>query len=643
MSDTPAPEKHEFKAEVAAVLKLVTHSLYTNREIFLRELISNASDAIDKARYTALVDTSLEGQELEPSVRLSADIERGVLVIEDNGIGMTPEEARANLGTIAHSGTLAFLEQAAKAQADGKSPDVQLIGQFGVGFYSAFMVSDRVDVFTRSAIPGSEAVHWSSTGDGSFTIAPGEKAERGTRIEVHLKDDAKEYLDHYRLETIVKRYSNFVMYPVQFAAQKDGEDTPQWTQLNEIGAFWTQNASDLNDEDYKEFYKHVMGGFVLPGDEPLGRLHLSMDAPIQFHAVLFIPGRRPADLFNEESKHLELFARRVMVMESCDKLLPPYLRFMRGVVDSEDLPLNVSREMLQENKNLSAIRRQLTRKTLRLLSDTAKEDRERYETVFENFGVFLKEGLHLDAGHKDELTELLRFGSTGHEAKWVSLREYVDTMPEGQQAIYYITGRSQEELRGSPHLEALRDRGYAVIMMTDAVDEWVVQDLAEYDGKKLISVTAANLDLDASGEEETKKDEEDDKSDDGQTAELKPLLDRATELLADRVGGVKVSRRLTSSASCLVDDAGGMGRNMERILQAAGREVSSRPRVLELNGSHAFVKAACALVQSGEDANRADAYIELLHDQAHLSEGEVPDPKGTVARIQSMLDALVAK
>lgn len=646
MPDTPAPEKHEFKAEVAAVLKLVTHSLYTNREIFLRELISNASDAIDKARYTALVDTSLEGQELEPSVRLSADKERGVLIIEDNGIGMTPEEARANLGTIAHSGTLAFLEQAAKAQADGKSPDVQLIGQFGVGFYSAFMVSDRVDVFTRSALPGSEAVHWSSAGDGSFTIAPSDKAGRGTRIEVHLKEDAKEYLDQYRLENIVKRYSNFVMYPVQFAVDpqgdKPGEDGPEWTQLNEIGAFWTQSASGLNDDDYKEFYKHVMGGFVLPGDEPLGRLHLSMDAPIQFHAVLFIPGRRPADLFNEESKHVQLFARRVMVMENCDKLLPTYLRFMRGVVDSEDLPLNVSREMLQENKNLSAIRRQLTRKTLRLLSDTAKEDRERYEKVFENFGVFLKEGLHLDAGHKDELTELLRFGSTGHEAKWVSLREYVDTMPEGQQAIYYITGRSQEELRGSPHLEALRDRGYAVIMMTDAVDEWVVQDLAEFDGKKLISVTAGDLELDGSGDDDNKKDDEK-KDDDGLSVELAPLLERATELLAGRVSSVKVSRRLTSSASCLVDDAGGMGRNMERILQAAGREVSSRPRVLELNGEHTFVKAACALVQSGEDAARADAYIELLHDQAHLSEGEVPDPKGTVARIQSMLDALVQK
>ena len=638
MPDTPAPEKHEFKAEVAAVLKLVTHSLYTNREIFLRELISNASDALDKARYTALVETELEGQALEPSVRISADAERGVLVIEDNGIGMTPDEARNNLGTIAHSGTVKFLEEASKAQAAGKSPDLQLIGQFGVGFYSAFMVSDRVDVYTRSARPGHDAVHWSSTGDGSFTIAPADRATRGTRIEVHLKEDCKEFLERYRVESIVRRYSNYVMYPVQFAGEPaEGSDEPTWTQLNEIGAFWTRSSSELNDDDYKDFYKHVMGGFVLPGDEPLGRLHLAMDAPIQFHAVLFIPGRRPADLFNEDGKHLQLFARRVMVMENCDKLLPAYLRFMRGVVDSEDLPLNVSREMLQENKNLSAIRRQLTRKTLRLLADTAKEDRERYEQVFENFGVFLKEGLHLDNGHRKELTELLRFSSTGHDATWISLREYVDTMPEGQDAIYYITGRSADELRNSPHIEACKAKGYAVIMMTDAVDEWVVQDLAEYDGKKLVSVTQADLSLDESKGEDADGDEAKDEPADGALAEL---LSRAQEVLGDRVGGVKVSRRLTSSASCLVDDAGAMGRNMERILAAAGREISARPRILELNPEHKFVKAVNVAVASG-DADKATAWIELLHDQAHLAEGEVPDPAGTVRRIQAVLDALV--
>ncbi len=650
MPDTPAPEKHEFKAEVAAVLKLVTHSLYTNREIFLRELISNASDALDKARYTALVESDLEGQDLELRVRISADTERGVLVIEDTGIGMTPEEARNNLGTIAHSGTLKFLEQAAKAKDKGKSPDLQLIGQFGVGFYSAFMVADRVDVYTRSGRPGHPATHWSSAGDGAFTIAPSDKEDRGTRIELQLKDDCKEFLDRYRVEHIVKRYSNFVMYPVQFAeppAQDadqadqaaDQAVSTQWVQLNEIGAFWTRNASELSDGDYKEFYKHVMGGFVLPGDEPLGRLHLSMDAPIQFHAVLFIPGRRPADLFNEESKQLQLFARRVMVMENCDRLLPSYLRFMRGVVDSEDLPLNVSREMLQENKNLSAIRRQLTRKTLRLLADTAQDDTKTYEKVFENFGVFLKEGLHTDGGHKDELTELLRFPSSGHEAAWISLREYVDTMPEGQESIYYITGRSQEELRDSPHLEALRARGYAVLLMTDAVDEWVVQDLTEYGGKTLVSVTAGDLDLDAKSE--TSADEA--SAADDAPEDLAPLLERAKEVLGDRVSGVKVSKRLTSSASCLVDDVGSMGRNMERILQMAGRGVSARPRILEINGGHTFVKAAAALVRAGDDPSRANAYIELLHDQAHLAEGEVPDPKGTVERIQSMLDALVEK
>ncbi len=646
MPDTPAPEKHEFKAEVAAVLRLVTHSLYTNREIFLRELISNASDALDKARYSALVESDLEGQDLEPSVRITTDPTAGLLVIEDNGIGMTPDEVRTNLGTIAHSGTLRFLEESAKAQSEGKSPDLQLIGQFGVGFYSVFMVADRVDVYTRSARPGGEAMHWSSTGDGSFTLAPADRTQRGTRIEIKLKEDAKEFLERFRIEHIVKRYSNFVMYPVQFkAAAEEGQDEPQWQQLNEIGAFWTRSASELQDEDYQEFYKHVMGGFVLPGDEPLGRLHLAMDAPIQFHAVLFVPGQRPPDLFNEDSRNLQLFARRVMVMESCDKLLPAYLRFMRGVVDSEDLPLNVSREMLQENKNLSAIRRQLTRKTLRLLSDTAKEDREKFEKVFEEFGVFLKEGLHMDNAHRDELTELLRFGSTGHEAKWVSLREYVDTMPEGQEAIYYITGRSADDLRNSPHIEACRAKGYAVLLMTDAVDEWVVQDLAQYSDKPLISVTKSDLDLDAKPTSddgsETGKDDAESKDEEKTPSEVEALLERARTVLSERVSDVKVSRRLRSSASCLVDDESGMGRNMERILRMAGREIQAKPRILELNADHKFVKAANALVAQGGDDDKAQAWIELLHDQAHLAEGEVPDPVGTVTRIQAVLDALV--
>jgi molecular chaperone HtpG len=632
MPDTPAPERHEFKAEVAKVLELVTRSLYTNREIFLRELVSNASDALDKARFEAVADTSLQGQELEPKIRIIIDKPRGVLAIEDTGIGMSREEATQQLGTIAHSGTLRFLEAAGKRSADGQ-PDLNLIGQFGVGFYSAFMVSDRVDVHSRSARPGHDAVHWSTTGDGTFEVAAGDKETRGTRIELKLKEDAKEYLDRFRIEHIVKRYSNFVMYPIELKEiDAEGKEDAAWKQLNEVGAFWTRDPKELEDKDYDGFYRHVMGGFVLPGDTPLQRLHLSMDAPLQFRAVLFVPGRRPPDLFAEESRHLQLFARRVLVMDNCDKLLPVYLRFLRGVVDSEDLPLNVSREMLQENKQLAAIRRQLTRKVLNLLEETAKEDRSRYEKIWQEFGVFLKEGLHIDNAHREQITNLLRYRSAGHEAQWISLQEYVDTMKEGQDAIYYITGESAEALQRSPHLEAVRARGYSVLLMTDAVDEWVVQDLETFADKPLRSVTQGDLDLGASEQtpEET-------------PPEMAALVEKAKTVLGDRVKDVRASRRLTDSASCLVDAEGGLGRNMARILRMAGRDVISRPRILELNPTHTFVKAAAALADTQPDAEDLGTWIELLHDQAHLAEGEVPDPAATVKRIQSMLDRIVTK
>lgn len=635
MPDTPAPEKHEFKAEVSAVLRLVTNSLYTNREIFLRELISNASDALDKARFEALLDTSLEGQDVEPSIRITTDRPNSTLIIEDTGIGMTDEEAKRNLGTIAHSGTLQFLEEANKQQAAGEKPDLSLIGQFGVGFYSAFMVAESVDVYTRSARPGSTALHWRSTGDGTFSVSPADRDVRGTRIEVHLKEEATEFLDKFRIEQIVKRYSNFVMYPVSLKEiDKDGKEDEEFKQINEVGAFWTRDPKELSDEDYQDFYKHVMGGFLFPDDKPLAKLHLCMDAPIQFRSVLFVPGQRPADLFAEDSRHLQLFARRVMVMDSCDRLLPSYLRFLRGVVDTEDLPLNVSRELLQENKQVSAIRRQLTRKVLKLLEDTASEDRARYEELWESFGVFLKEGLHTDNAHREQLTDLLRFSSTGHEAKWISLREYVDTMPEGQEAIYYITGTSAEALAKSPHLEACRDKGYAVLTMTDAVDEWVVQDLEKYADKPLQSVTKGDLGL--SGEEA-----KDDDADATATGELEALVTKAKAILGDRVQDVRGSKRLRSSASCLIDAEGGMGRNMERILRAAGREVSTRARILELNPEHTFVRAANALAASDGDAAKLETWVELLHDQAHLAEGEVPDPAGVVKRIQAVLDSLV--
>ncbi len=624
MSAPEPPTTHAFKAEVAAVLRLVTNSLYTNRDVFLRELVSNASDALDKARFAALVDPTLEGQDLPAAIVITTDAQRKVLVVEDTGIGMTADEAEQNLGTIAHSGTLDFLQNAPRG-ADGR-PEVDLIGQFGVGFYSAFMIADRIEVTTRSANAGSTAVVWSSTGDGGFTIAPGTREQRGTRIELHLRDDAKEYLDRWRIEEIVKRYSDHVLHPIEIATiDESGAETAAAAQVNSARAFWSRSAKELTEEDYTEFYKHVMGGFLLPSDKPLVHLHATMDAPIQFKAVLFVPNRRPMDLFGEDAKHLRLYARRVLVMESCDKLLPPYLRFFRGVVDSEDLPLNVSREMLQEHSSLAAIRRQLTRKAIGLLGDTAKADAETYGKLWREFGVFLKEGLHTDNAHREQLTELLRFDCTGKDGALVSLREYVDAMPEGQESIYYIAGESAVDLAKSPHLEACRARGWAVLLMTDPVDEWVVQDLERYADKALVNVTKGDLTL---PESDTPTD----------AGELAPLCERARAVLGDRIKDVRPSRRLTDSASCLVDDEAGLGRNMERILRMSGRDIAPKARILELNAAHPFVRAALARVGEQPDDPRATLWIELLFDQAGIAEGLVPDPSGMVRRIQRVLD-----
>jgi len=651
-----ATTTHEFKAEVAAVLRLVTNSLYTNREIFLRELVSNASDALDKARFAALVDQELRDQELEPFIQITADKASGTLVIEDDGIGMTAEEAVQNLGTIAHSGTLRFLEQVAAEEAQGNRPNLNLIGQFGVGFYSAFMVADRIDVHSLSARPGHEPMCWSSDGN-KFELRPSARKLRGTRIELHLKEEAKEFLDRWRIEAIVRRYSNFVLYPIKLQVIDDkGVNEGENRQINAAAAFWTRNPKELGDDDYKEFYSHVMGGFVLPGDEPFAHLHLSLDAPIQFKAVLYVPGRRPPDLFNEDSKALQLYARHVLVMESCDKLLPTYLRFVRGVVDSEDLPLNVSREMLQEHQSLSAIRRQLTRKLLKQLEDLAKDEPEKYAKLWDEFGVFLKEGLHTDNAHREQITGLLRWtstskplaegsadgtsGTSGQAGGLVSLDEYVAAMPEGQEAIYYITGEPGPALARSPHLEACRSRGYAVLLMTDAVDEWVVQDLREHKGKPLRSVTQGDLGLTtaqkpkAEGAEGT----EAEPTEAAAATDIEALLRTAKEVLGSRVKDVRASSRLTDSAACLVDDEGGLSRNMERILRMANRDVPTRPRILELNPGHGFVRAANRLAGESEAPAELREWIELLHDQANLAEGTVADPSGMVQRIQRLLD-----
>jgi len=625
--DTPSPSKHEFKAEVSALLKLVTNSLYTNREIFLRELISNASDALDKSRFEGLTNHELLGRDLEAEITIEADPKRNVLIIEDNGIGMTAEEVTRNLGTIAHSGTLQYLSELNKQQAAGEKPDVNLIGQFGVGFYSAFMVADQIDVYSRSARPGNEAIHWSSTGDGTFTTQPAKRDVRGTLIELKLKEDASEFAERLRIENIVRRYSNYVMHPIQLQMLDDGINDGDSEQINEASAFWTRSPKDLSEDDYKAFYKHVMGGYVMPGDEPMGHLHFSADAPIQFSTVLFIPGRPPADLFNEDRKSLTLFARRVMIVESCDKLLPLYLRFMRGVVDSEDLPLNVSREMIQEHRALTGIRKALTRKSLKLLASIASDEPETYEKFWANFGSVLKEGIHTDSGHHDELVELLRYSTSESGDAKISFAAYLEAMPEDQDAIYYIAGEKAEALAHSPHLEACRARGYQVILMTDAIDEWVVQDLSEYKGKPLRNVAQGDFDL---PEKEKEENEEAAKG-------IASTLVRATDILKEQVKEVRASKRLTESPSCLVDDEGDLGRNMERILKMANQDVPSRKRILEVNPTHPFVQSLHRIADSSPEDPRVGTWIELLYDQASLAEGQVIDPAGMTRRLQSLL------
>lgn len=627
MSST-ATESHEFKAEVSALLKLVTSSLYTNREIFLRELVSNASDALDRARFQALVEPDLRGKDQKSEIRITADKSRGVLTLEDNGIGMTREELARDLGTIAHSGTVKFLETLRDQQQSGAKPDLDLIGQFGVGFYSAFMVADRIEVHSLSAKPGNDAAKWSSSGEDSFDIEASDRDTRGTRIELFLEDDAKEFLDRFRVEAVVRKYSNYVMHPITFVAiGEDGKPENDPIQINEASAFWARSPADLKDEDYEEFYRHIMGGFVLPTDKPIARLHVSLDAPIQFQALLLVPGRAPADLFLEERRALQLYARRVMIIENCDTLLPTYLRFFRGVVDSEDLPLNVSREMLQEHQAVSAIRRQLTRKALGMLTDTAKSDRERYDALWGEFGAVIKEGIHTDNAHREQLTELLRYPTCRSRGRLMSLREYVEAMPDDQEAIYYIVGAPGADLSASPHLETCRSRGHDTLLMTDAIDEWVIQELKEYSGKPLRSVTQGELD--ASGESDSEA--------------IAAAIEKTKSVLGDRVADVRASKRLTDSASCLVDPEGGLSRNMERVLRMANQEVPSRPRILELNPEHAFVVAVNELATTSPDDERLETWVELLYDQANLAEGVVHDPAGVVRRIQSVLKIVAEK
>ncbi len=613
--------KKPFQAEVSRVLHLVVHSLYTNKEIFLRELVSNAADALDKLRFRALTEDAAKASlEALPrlTIRIAADKEAGTLTLDDSGIGMTEDELTQNLGTIAHSGSRALLESLAN---DAKAGAPALIGQFGVGFYSAFLVADRVEVESRA--PGSDrASHWVSTGEEGFelsTLAAGQGPERGTIIRLHLKESEREYLEPWRLRSLIEKYSDYVGHPIELV--EPGKE-PQT--INRAVALWRRNKSEITDEQYAEFYKHVAHDL----EAPLARTHFTIEGNQEFTALLYLPRKAPFELrTGARAKGVQLFVRRVFIMDDCEALLPQFLRFVRGVVDSDDLPLNVSRESLQDSAVAQAIRRQLTKKVLDLLDTTAADDKEAYATFYEACGSVLKEGVALDHLNRDRIAPLLRYASSHGEA--TSLPDYVGRMKEGQPAIYFLLGQSQKAAEGSPHVEAIRSRGYEILYMTDPVDEWVVDSLRTFDGKKLVSAMQSDLELPETTEEKDKQEK--------QKTELSSVVAALGKMLGERVKEVRVSSRLVDSPACLVTSPGGVHPFVERVLRERGQAPPAEKRVLEVNPDHAVITGMKAALDRSPDDPMVPELAELLYDQAVVAEGGTPEDPAAFTRRLTML------
>lgn len=607
-----------FQAEVQQVLSLVINSLYANQEVFLRELISNASDALDKARFFQISHKDATEQVGEPTIVIKLDEEARTLTIEDNGIGMTRDEVIQNLGTIAKSGSLEFLKahaDALRASRD-KGDRVDLIGQFGVGFYAAFMVAARVDVETRSMQHGAEPVLWRSGGSGTFSVLAGDRPHPGTKITLHLKDDARDYTKAWRIKEIIRKYSDFVHFPILVNEEL----------ANRKAAIWTLPKSQVTDEQHAEFYRHVTGGYE--GEKPLWHLHLSIDAPVQFHALMYLPEKAPPDLFQRNRHGIRLYAKRVLIVEDSDKLVPVYMRFFRGVVDSEDLSLNVSREMLQEDKAVKQIEQQITRLVLKALKEMAESDAEKYNAIWREYGKVFKEGISTDWKNRDAIADLCRFESLNTpEGQTLSLAQYVKAMPEAQKDIYYITGTTRKSLEQSPHIEAFKKRGYDVVFMTDPVDEWFVQSMHEYDKRKMKSIAHGDIDLGDDDKKDAEKANE----------EIKNAVAAVKKALGDRVKDVRASQRLTNSASCLVASEGDMGVNMERIMRIMGEDAPIGKRILELNPESPIVKNLNIVAGRDADNERIGLWAEMLYEQALLAEGVVNDPAKLVRHIQDLL------
>jgi molecular chaperone HtpG len=617
---------HSFKAEVSQVLHLVVNSLYSHKEVFLRELVSNASDALDKRRFEALTHAEL-GSAGELKIQISADPAAGTLTISDNGIGMTATELEQNLGTIARSGTREFLNKVTKAKEAGEQ-GLQLIGQFGVGFYSAYLVADRVDVITRHA--GEEsAQRWSSDAQESFTIEPTTRAEVGTTLILHVKDEQKEFLNEGRLRELVRRYSDYIGHPIELGVTpNEGESKePVFERINQASALWQRTPSDVTEEQYAEFYRHLTHDY----EPPLAHRHFKVEGTQLFAGLLFLPKRAPFDLYDPAAKHgIRLHVRRVFVMDDCAELLPNFLRFVRGVVDSEDLPLNVSREILQDSKLVRVIKKQVVNHSLAMIEELAGKDADVFAKFWTDFGAVIKEGLHFESEHRERIAKIVRYESSTQPGL-TTLGQYVSRMKEGQKAIYYATGTSRTLLDSSPHLETLKKRGYEVLFMTDGVDPFAVASLGEFEGKPLVSAMDENLEL---AEEELTDEERATEAEHKKQAE--PLVERFKAVLASKVGEVRLSTRLTDSPVCLVVPEGGMAPHIERLMMARQMGIPAQKRILELNPGHPLIQNLER--RDKEDPGNVAAWIELLYDQALIAEGSpLENPAAFAQRLTTLL------
>ncbi len=618
-------ETLSFQTEVKQLLNLMIHSLYSNKEIFLRELVSNASDACDKLRFEALSDSALYENEEDLGITVEFDKEAGTVSITDNGVGMTREEVIANIGTIANSGTKKFLDNLTGEQAK----DAQMIGQFGVGFYASFIVADNVTVETRRAgLTAEHGVRWHSSGEGEFDLENINKENRGTIIILHLKKDEEEFADDWRLRSIINKYSDHISLPISMKKRDDkGELTDELEAVNKASALWTRSKSEIKDEEYNEFYKHVAHDF----DEPLSWLHNRVEGTQEYTTLFYLPKRAPFDMFErDQKKGIKLYVKRVFIMDDADQLMPNYLRFVKGVVDSDDLPLNISREILQKNKHIDTIRGASIKRILGHLEKMAKNKAEDYALFWKEFGRVLKEGPAEDSANKEKIAKLFRYASTNNDSdiEDVSLDDYISRMKEGQDKLYYITGDSYAAVKNSPHLELFKKKDIEVILMHDRVDEWMMSYLNEYDGKSFVNIAKGELDLgDLEDKEEKKKAEK-------AAKDYESLLKQMTESLGDKVKEVRVSTRLTSSPSCLVVEQQDMAVSMQKILKQAGHEIPNVEPILEINVEHPLVKR---LSDEQDDAKFSD-WSHLLFDQAMLSEGgQLEDPVLFVTRINELL------